>query len=374
VFKNITDWLAGSFKAGEQLHGIVYLYRIDIPRVSGSALRSIRILELLCGQEVYPNITLAITGWEVLDETTRAAREKELSENDDFWRGLLNKGAKIMHLPKDADAQRQMFLEMKFGEDVALQIQKKLTADISFTVDDIFAEAGLSKHLGALKLTHDEQMQDLQQKHSTQITSTETKFAAESSRIQADKRKIDEQERQLREREAQFAAKIREEMEKQKQEFEAERRRAKEEMDQRLKAMEESQKETLARAQALASGPSSPDGTLMVHRTSSLEQQPSQSIVRREITMDPQQPRSIRRELSLKPKTYLEQMRDSVDQARAQDAALRRAAKGRLLSFNFELNSVLRGFCDICFIGLGVSPYLSMSAFNLTCFFPINSY
>jgi hypothetical protein len=362
VFKNIADWLTDSFKAKEQLHGIIYLHRIDIPRVSGSALRSIRILELLCGQEVYPNITLAITGWEVLDETTRAAREKELSENDDCWRGLLSKGAKMVCLPKDADAQRQMFLEMKFGEHVALQIQKKITADASLTVDDIFAEAGLSKHHSGLKLTHDEQMQDLQQRHSTQMASTETKFAAESSRIQADKKRIEEQERQLREKEAQFAAKIRQEMEKQKQEFEAERRRAQEEMEQRLKAMEEAQKETLARAQALAAGPSSTEGAPVVHRTSSLERQPPQPSVRSEMTLDPQQPRPIRRELTREPKTYMEQMKDSLTQARAQDAALQRAAKGRLLSFTFNTTRVLRGFCDVCFKSLGVGEYLSMSA------------
>jgi hypothetical protein len=50
VFKTIADWLTDSFKAQEQLHGIIYLHRIDIPRVSGSAMRSMRMLELLCGQ------------------------------------------------------------------------------------------------------------------------------------------------------------------------------------------------------------------------------------------------------------------------------------------------------------------------------------
>lgn len=257
----------------------------------------------------------------MLDETTRAAREKELSENDDFWRDLLSKGAKMVNLPKAADAQRQMFVEMDFGEQsIALQIQTKMNLDVSLTVDDIFAEAGLSKHLGGLKLNHDEQMQDLQQKHSTQMASTETKFAAESSRIQADKKRIEEQERQLREKEAQFAAKIREEMEKQKQEFEAERRRAQEAMEKRLKAMEEAQKETIARAQALATGPSSPTGSgaLVVQRTPSLGPQPPQAGLRREMTLDPQQQsRPIRRELSTQPKTYQEQMKDSLTQARA---------------------------------------------------------
>lgn len=113
-----------------------------------------------------------------------------------------------------------------------------------------------------------------------------------------------------------------------------------------------------ARAIWLAAG-APPIESLALHRTPSLESQPRPT--RRELEPEPQT-RPIRRELNSEPQTYMERMRENISQCRAQEAALMRAANGRLLAVRFDQTCRnLRAFCDVCFKSLGVADYLSMS-------------
>ena len=141
-------------------------------------------------------------------------------------------------------------------------------------------------------------------------------------------------------------------MEQQRKYFEDQRKRDQEYMEQRERALEQEKREMLARAQALSTSPSP---------TSPLSQQSPQGSVGGRRILNAPQAGAMRREISGLPKTHAEQVTDSVTKARAMDTALLRASKGKLLSFTLDPIKAMRGFCDVCFIPLGLNEYLSMS-------------
>ncbi|CZR65995.1 uncharacterized protein PAC_15895 [Phialocephala subalpina] len=84
------------------LYGIIYLHRITDPRVSGAAMKSLRVLEKICGDEAYRNVFLVTTMWNRLEDTEGGDkigedREAGLCEKP-FWGTLREEGAMAMRL------------------------------------------------------------------------------------------------------------------------------------------------------------------------------------------------------------------------------------------------------------------------------------
>jgi chromosome condensin MukBEF ATPase and DNA-binding subunit MukB len=56
----------------------------------GSVLRNLQVFAGLCGQMAMPNVILATTMWEHVEEETGARREKQL--NEAFWKEMIVQG------------------------------------------------------------------------------------------------------------------------------------------------------------------------------------------------------------------------------------------------------------------------------------------
>lgn len=96
VLQEIATWLANSYKEKIKLSGILYLHRIDNPRMQGSARKNLFMFKKLCGSDILSNIILVSTMWEtLLDNTDGVRREQELVATEDFWGYLVGKGARV---------------------------------------------------------------------------------------------------------------------------------------------------------------------------------------------------------------------------------------------------------------------------------------
>ena len=119
---------------GLKLNGIIYLHRISDPRMSGSAVKNLNMLQKLCGAQSLPNIVLVTTMWGELQKQTGGIdagkrREEELKTTDLFWAGLLSRGSKIMRHTGDRKSAEAILSSI-------LDAQTKVTLDIQIEMVD----------------------------------------------------------------------------------------------------------------------------------------------------------------------------------------------------------------------------------------------
>lgn len=92
ILRILTAWLAAASETSKiQLSGIIYLHRINQPRLQGSAKKNIRQFEKLCGEQALQKVILATTMWDVEDNESAVQREKQLLETREFWGYMIEK-------------------------------------------------------------------------------------------------------------------------------------------------------------------------------------------------------------------------------------------------------------------------------------------
>lgn len=91
VLKEASAWLARSYASSVRLSGIIYLHRINQPRMQGSAKSNILLFRQLCGDNALQNVVLATTWWDVVEEGLGVSREQELMDKREFWGFMLSK-------------------------------------------------------------------------------------------------------------------------------------------------------------------------------------------------------------------------------------------------------------------------------------------
>lgn len=127
VLKEIAATLGSLHRYGIRLLGIIYFSRITDVRMSGLAIRSLRLFEKLCGEECFRIVVLASTMWDQIDTDTGKAKEKELVENDDFWGKLERGGAQLRRLNGDANSARKVLLDIVENDQSAvMNIQREI--------------------------------------------------------------------------------------------------------------------------------------------------------------------------------------------------------------------------------------------------------
>lgn len=155
VLKLLAEWFQETYKSGTKLSGIIYLHRITDDRMRGSSLRSMRMFRQLCGESFYQNLLLGTTCWSLIPEEVGSKREKELMTDENFWKGLIGKGAQFVRMPDDGYEAKEMVYDLARLEPASLQIQKEMVEG--------------NMQFGALSATQtlDDGLSNLQAEHAT---------------------------------------------------------------------------------------------------------------------------------------------------------------------------------------------------------------
>ena len=172
VVERIANWLSETYKSNRLLNGILYLHRIDAPRFGGSSTRSLRMLKEICGQDAYKNIVLATTFWDQVGEADGAARERELLEEDTFWKRLVAEGAKPIRMPRDKEAGKRLLEDMGAKATAVLKIQKEMVEE-GRSFENTTAATEIDQALTKLKLEHAETLNKAEAEANLQIAIAE---------------------------------------------------------------------------------------------------------------------------------------------------------------------------------------------------------
>jgi hypothetical protein len=166
IIREISDWLAKTYATGKKLNGLVYLHPINTTRVRGSALLSLRVFEKLCGAQVFKHVFLCSTFWDVVEEATGAAREKELCESEDLWGQMKREGAKVVRIT-EYHMSKDILLQIAQKPTMALDVQKEVVDD-QVDISDTAAARLANKELEKLRAEN-----EAQKKRATEAAAVE---------------------------------------------------------------------------------------------------------------------------------------------------------------------------------------------------------
>ena len=85
ILRALIAWLTEAATQKITLSGIIYLHRINQPRLQGSAKKNIRQFERLCGDGALAKVILVTTMWDIEDSEVAVERERQLRETKEFW-------------------------------------------------------------------------------------------------------------------------------------------------------------------------------------------------------------------------------------------------------------------------------------------------
>ena len=94
--------------------------------MDGSALRSLRLLKSLVGEKNMRNVLLTTTHWSSVSPEEGSRREKELRETENFWKGLLDRGATLTRYGGDRQSGLELIGRIIPSELNVLDIQDEL--------------------------------------------------------------------------------------------------------------------------------------------------------------------------------------------------------------------------------------------------------
>ncbi|MCJ1389739.1 hypothetical protein MMC18_002596 [Xylographa bjoerkii] len=234
----IADWLKERYEAGQLLTSIFYLQPITKNRVEGSALRSLALLEKLCGSKNFKNILLITTFWNQVSEEIGARREKEMLEMEGFWKSMKEKGAATERMARDYERFKDALWAMADKPCISLQIQEELHDGKA--LEETMAGLSISAEARKMKEEHERALEE------TRIRAREELSKRDKLLEEARKRDATRQERMQKEaeRKAEVARKAEEARLKQLEQLQERSRRIKQaEIDRQAKVEEERQVE-----------------------------------------------------------------------------------------------------------------------------------
>ena len=146
VLQEIATYLQVVHSDRAKLTGILYLHRISDNRMTGVAVKNLRLLRNLCGTSNLGHVSLTTTMWDATPLADGERREQELLSDPRFWGRLQADGATVRRYQNSKDDATSIVAELLERSPVVLQIQKELAKGDSLL--DTTAGRSLNDELG----------------------------------------------------------------------------------------------------------------------------------------------------------------------------------------------------------------------------------
>ncbi|CAN9266982.1 unnamed protein product [Alternaria alternata] len=223
ILREVALWLNKAHSEKLRLAGIIFLQRISDVRVGGSGIKNIRMFQKLCGDGPLASVVLATTMWDMATKDAAIQREKELKEQPQLWKKMIDHGSVVFrHDKKEASALKIIKYLMKKKRPVTLDIQREMVDEKRELIDTGAGEA-LASNMEALIKLYEGKLRNLEQ---------EFREARKEDREMLEEQKREHEEslaKQRREMEKLHVNRL-QLIEEEKKRFEESQREAKEEM------------------------------------------------------------------------------------------------------------------------------------------------
>ncbi|TFK29014.1 hypothetical protein FA15DRAFT_583185 [Coprinopsis marcescibilis] len=126
ILELIAQFLVTSYQDGRKLSGLIFIHRISDVRMGGVSTKNFRMFRKLCGESTLKNVIIVTNMWGNVEQEIGEAREAELATQDEFFKPVLDKGAKMMRHLNTVDSAQVIVRQVFPYQAEALQIQKEV--------------------------------------------------------------------------------------------------------------------------------------------------------------------------------------------------------------------------------------------------------
>ena len=229
ILREIASWLTDTYSKKLLLSGIVYLHRIQDVRFTGAAMKNLRMFKNLCGNDGLGNVILTTTAWGGVTEEEGCAREKQLREEERFWKPMIDAGSEIYRHDSEEQSARLILDHLVSKKNrIRLAIQhemqdKKLSLEETAAGKEV--EAQMEKMKAEWTKERDQLKSDMQKAVAASDKEAQRQIREERREIEKKMRESDENVRRLKVNNEELAAQLRRHRRKTDAPFDREERR-----------------------------------------------------------------------------------------------------------------------------------------------------
>ncbi|KAJ4490088.1 P-loop containing nucleoside triphosphate hydrolase protein [Lentinula aciculospora] len=166
ILRKISEFMINEYDQHRKLNGTIFFHRMSDPRFGGQSRRSLRIFRELCGAATFKNVVVLTTFWDRVNEDEGLAREEELKSNSNFFKDLVEGGARFMrHNRKDSGA-REVLDHIFTLVPVNVQIQQEIRVE-GKSLEETAAGSVHREEIDRMIAKHKKEMDDLNSEITT---------------------------------------------------------------------------------------------------------------------------------------------------------------------------------------------------------------
>ncbi|KAJ3842821.1 P-loop containing nucleoside triphosphate hydrolase protein [Lentinula raphanica] len=186
ILRKISEFMLSEYDQHRKLNGAIFFHRMSDPRFGGQSRRALRIFRELCGAATFKNVVVLTTFWDRVNEQEGVAREEELKSNSNFFKDLVDGGARFMRHSRENSAARQVLDHIFTLSPTNVQIQQEIRVE-GKSLEETAAGAAQREEINRMIAKHKKEMEDLNAEIATVKKGNE-----------ALKRELDEERAELR--------------------------------------------------------------------------------------------------------------------------------------------------------------------------------
>ncbi|KAJ3727275.1 hypothetical protein DFJ43DRAFT_965813, partial [Lentinula guzmanii] len=157
ILRKISEFMISEYDQHRKLNGSIFFHRMSDPRFGGQSRRS---LSELCGAATFKNIVVLTTFWDRVNEQEGLAREEELKSNSNFFKDLVDGGARFIRHDRENNGARQVLDHIFTLVPTTVQIQKEIREE-GKSQEEIAAGSAQREEINRMVAKHKKEMDDL---------------------------------------------------------------------------------------------------------------------------------------------------------------------------------------------------------------------
>ncbi|KAI4915331.1 hypothetical protein J4E85_010456 [Alternaria conjuncta] len=163
ILREVALWLNKAHTEKLRLAGIIFLQRISDVRVGNSGVKNITMFQKLCGDGPLSSVVLATTMWDMASPNAAIERERELQEQPQYWKRMIDYGSCVMRHDKGKSSALEIIKYlMKRKKPVTLDIQHEMV-DQNLELVDTGAGGALASSVEGLIKHYERKLKELEQ-------------------------------------------------------------------------------------------------------------------------------------------------------------------------------------------------------------------
>ncbi|KAJ3740298.1 P-loop containing nucleoside triphosphate hydrolase protein [Lentinula detonsa] len=160
ILRKISEFMISEYDQHRKLNGSIFFHRMSDPRFGGQSRRSLRIFRELCGAATFKNVVVLTTFWDRVNEEEGLAREEELKSNSNFFKDLVDGGARFMRHDRENSGARQVLDHIFTLVPTTVQIQKEIRVE-GKSLEETAAGSAQREEINRMVAKHRKEMDDL---------------------------------------------------------------------------------------------------------------------------------------------------------------------------------------------------------------------